>query len=215
MSATVYFRVHYRDLTLLEVCDMIAHFSGLVPGPKGRLWAARQCNETLLHLVQMWYEKLSNAESIDPGTFSQTIRVIGRFGKPFQQHCAKADPDNSLWKLADLATSLVPSATPEMIVSMLDGFAKLRVFRDRFLAEVTLYTELNIESFAPWNLIDLLDAYRRLRYEKTTRLMGKISHAIIPRVHELSPDRLARLLWIISSFRWKHTTELNDALLKV
>ena len=194
---------------------MIEHFAGLIPGPKGKEWAAEQCNETLLHLLQMWWEKLKNSESINPGSFSKTIQVISQFGQPFRTHCIQADTEFTLRKLALLATSLVPSSTPEMIISMLDGFARLKVFEERFLAEVTLYTEINVESFTPWNLIDILDGFQRLEYEKTTRLMGKISHAVIPRVHELSPENLAKLLWIISSFGWKHTTELNDALLKV
>lgn len=211
----VYFRAHHQELTLNQISEMIHQFSELIPDPRYRSWVMTICNETILHLLKIYLQKIEESDAVDAEQFSSTINAIGKFAQPLQRYCKENDPDKVLWRLAEIATSVVPHASPIMVKDMVAGFSQLLVYSDKLLNEVTLYIEVHLESFDATTLAVILRSFSRFEYVQCGRLVPKISTKIIPSVSELTTYLLAKLLWTISLFGWKNAEPLHDALLTV
>ena len=214
--ATIHYRLNHHRFTLKETSDAIHQFSDLIPSYLYRNWTIPKCEETLVHLIQMYLEKLNASESIEPLEFSVTMKSIGKFGEPLAEVIHQSTPyDNPLRELIKLATQLIPHFTPEMITDVVLAVSKLFVFDAKFLDEVILYVEINFAGFNPVLLASLMNAISHFRYKKLSRLVTRVSAALIPAKSELTSRHIANLLQAISNHRWKNATELQDALLQV
>lgn len=211
-----YFRAKHTDFALEDVSRLIQEFADLIPDGRYRKWIVDLSKDTLVHLLQLYLEKLNQMECVDAAEFSNTIKALGVFGGDLTQYCIDSDPEKVLWKLSHIAASVVPYSTAEMVTNLMIGFSQLFVFGERFLNEAVLFVEVNMESFDSQSLAEILYACTRLHHvDKFSRLMARISNVIIGSLHMVNNVMLIRLLWTISTFRWKHVDALQKALVEV
>lgn len=211
-SGIVFFRVHYSTLTLDQISKLLIYFSELVPEDH-QSWMIEQTAETVIWCSQLFLEKLNHQVELNQECFLSTMKALGKFGSPLRDYSIKSDPDQLLWKLCPLAMKLVPSLTVESLVDLVHSFGQLKVRNEEFLEEVNLYLEVHWNQFDAASLISIFAAFGRLNYDKTSRMVKRLTSVISENIDRLKPAELVLMISAITALRWRNAFNLWKILI--
>lgn len=208
----MFFQVHYSTLTLDQISKLVIYFSEFVPEDH-QTWMIDQTAETLIWCIQLFLEKLNQQVELNQECFLSTMKALGEFGSPLRDYSIKSDPDQLLWKLCPLAMKTVPSLTVESFVDLVHSFGQLKVRNEEFLEEVNLYLEVHWNQFDASSLISVFAAFGRLNYDKTSRMVKRVTSVISENIDRLKPAELVLMMGAITAHRWRNAYDLWKILI--